>query len=185
MFCDVFLWTTVHCSTHKEDTRKKINLSCIKSYFTLSGASRCCYRQMLNIIVCCYTVPLSNKQHHITHAVGWLPNYTNTTIQEATNTHNGHSGVFLTEQTWFTNKWKLQTELNLITSYYLVQFLRYKYATSVRRAPYKTRVVNCFPSFLITWITSSSGSLTPRRLNFFKCWQLSAIRRTVFPLNSC
>jgi hypothetical protein len=23
---------------------------------------------------------LSNKQHHITHAVGWLPNYTNTTI---------------------------------------------------------------------------------------------------------
>jgi len=23
---------------------------------------------------------LSDKQHHITHAVGWLPNYTNTTI---------------------------------------------------------------------------------------------------------
>jgi hypothetical protein len=71
----------------------KINLSCTKSYFTLSGSTRCCYRQMLKITVCwkvisCCAVQqfhqnsgtLSNKQYHITHAVGWLPNYTNTTI---------------------------------------------------------------------------------------------------------
>ena len=68
-----------------------------------------------------------------------------------------------------------------------MQFLRYKYAKSVRWYPNNTRVVNCFPSFLITWITSSSSSicLTPLRLNFFKCWQLSTIRRTVSPLNPC
>jgi len=28
-------------------------------------------------------------------------------------------------------------------------------------------------------------SLTPPRLNFFKFWQLSTIRRIVFPLNTC
>ena len=101
------------------------------------------------------------------------------------NTRNGHSGCFLTEQTWFTDKQKLQRKLNLITSYYLAQFLKYEYATSVRSLPYKNRAVNCFPSFLITWITSSSPSVvTPIRINFFKCWQLSAIRQTVFPLNA-
>ena len=66
-----------------------------------------------------------------------------------------------------------------------MQFLRHKYATSVRCIPHNSRVVNCFPSVLITWITSSSVSVTTRRLNFFKCWQLSAIRRTVVPLNPC
>ena len=56
----------------------------------------------------------------------------------------------------------------------------------MRPCPSKDRAVNCFPSFLITWITSSSSILlTPLRLSFFKCWQLSAIRRTVSPLNSC
>jgi hypothetical protein len=71
----------------------KLNLSFIKCYFTLSGGSICCYTQMLKIIVCwkvisCCVVhkllhnigTLSNKQHHITHAVWKLPNYTNTTI---------------------------------------------------------------------------------------------------------
>jgi len=101
------------------------------------------------------------------------------------NTHNGHSGVLLTEQTWFTHKQKLQRNLNRITQHYLAQIIRYKYATSVRSSPEKPRVVNCFPSLLITWITSESVSLTPYRLNFFKCWQLSAIRQTVFPLNPC
>ena len=76
MFSSEQLYISVHI---RKSQGTKINLYCIKSYFTLSGGSRCCYRQMLKIIVCCYTVPLSNK-HHITHAVGWLPNYTNTTI---------------------------------------------------------------------------------------------------------
>ena len=77
-------------------------------------------------------------------------------------------------------------KLNLITSYYLAQLLRYEYATSVKIFPSNTRVVNCFPSFLITWITSSSKICsTPYSLNFFKCWQLSAIRRTVIPFNPC
>ena len=79
-----------------------------------------------------------------------------------------------------------KTKLNLITSYYLTQLLRYEYATSVRPTPNKTRVVSCFPSFLITWIISSSSiCITPSRLSFFKCWQLSAIKRTVSPLNPC
>jgi len=74
---------------------------------------------------------------------------------------------------------------NLITSHYLAQLLRYKYTTSVRALPPKTRVVNCFPSFLMTWITSSSQIvlLEQYMLSFFKCWQLSAIRRAVCPLN--
>ena len=55
----------------------------------------------------------------------------------------------------------------------------------MRLRPYNTRVVNCFPSFMITWITTSSIRLTPPSLSFFKSWQLSAIRRTVSPLNPC
>ena len=103
-----------------------INLSCIKSYFTLSGGSRCCYRQMFKIIVCWKVISccvahkflqnlgtLSNKRHHITsgHITSHMlqdgnqitptPEYI---IYEKMNKHNGHSGVFLTEQTWFTNK---------------------------------------------------------------------------------
>ena len=63
MFSSEQLYISVHI---RKSQGTKINLSCIKSYFTLSGGSRCCYRQMLKIIVCCYTVALSNKQHHIT-----------------------------------------------------------------------------------------------------------------------
>ena len=66
------------------------------------------------------------------------------------NTHNGHSGDFLTEKMWFTNTQKLQRYLNLITSHYLAQFFRYKNATSVSPDQSKTRVVNCFPSLSIT-----------------------------------
>ena len=101
------------------------------------------------------------------------------------NKHNDHSGVFLTEQTWFTNTEKLQRKLNFITSYYLTQLLRYEYATSVRPRPTNTRVVNCFPSLFTTWIISSSISSTTSSLSSFKCWQLSAIWRTVSPLNPC
>jgi len=64
--------------------------------------------------------------------------------------------------------------------------LRDEYAMSVRPAISNSRVVNPFPSFVMIWITSSSTICSlPVRLNFFKCWQLSAIRRTVFPLNPC
>ena len=69
-------------------------------------------------------------------------------------------------------------------SYYLAQFLRYEYATSVRFFASNSRVVSCFPSFSITWITSSSISRTPASLSFFKCWQLSAITQTFSALNS-
>jgi len=49
MFSSEQLYITGHIwKTH----RTKINLSCITSYFTLSGGSRCCYRQMLKITVC-------------------------------------------------------------------------------------------------------------------------------------
>ena len=71
----------------------KLNLSCINSYFTLSSGSRCCWIQMLKIIVCWKVISfcvihkfiqnigkLSNKQHQITHPVVWMPNYTNTRI---------------------------------------------------------------------------------------------------------
>jgi len=96
------------------------------------------------------------------------------------NTHNGHSGIFLT---WFTNK-LLQKKPNLITSHYLAQLLRYKYATSVRSPPHKTRVVNCLPSFLTICITPSSKiSVATSRINFFKFWHLSTMRRIVLPLN--
>ena len=79
---------------------------------------------------------------------------------------------------------KLQRKLNLIESHYLAQLLRYEKAVSVRRYPSKTRVVNCFPSLSITWITSSlSICITQSRLSFFNCWQLSAIRRIFSPLN--
>jgi len=90
-------------------------------------------------------------------------------------------------QTQIKFTWKLQRKLNVITSYYLAQLLRYEYATSVRPAPHKNKVVNCFPSFLITWIISSSPipGFQPSSFSFFKCWHLSAIWRTVFPLNSC
>ena len=114
VFSYVFLCMTLHYCTHKEDTRNKINLSCIKSFFTVSGGSRCWYRQMLKIIVCwkviscCVVhslpqniVTLSNKQLHIIPAPQYI-------IQEARNTHNVHSGVFLTKQTWLTITYKLQ-----------------------------------------------------------------------------
>ena len=56
----------------------------------------------------------------------------------------------------------------------------------MRLYPYKTRVVNCFPSFLITWITSSSPiGLQQCSVSFVKCWQLSAIRRTASPVSPC
>jgi len=164
------------------------------------GGFRCRYIQMIKIIFCCKVVScyvakkflqnigtLSNK-HNITNALESLPNYTNTTIynKEAINTPNGHADVFLTEQTWFTNTQNQQRKLNLLTSYYLAQLFKYKYATSVRPFPSKARVVNCFPSFSMTWRTSSSSnSSTPRSLSFFKCWQLLAIRRTVSQLNPC
>jgi hypothetical protein len=90
MFSSEQLYIAVHI---RKTQGMKINLSCTKSYFTLSDGSRCCYRQMLKIAVCCKVISccavlkflqnigtLSNKQHHITHAVGWLPNYTNTII---------------------------------------------------------------------------------------------------------
>ena len=90
MFSSEQLYIALHI---RKTQGTKINLLCIKSYFTLSVGSRCCYRQMLKIMVCwkvisCCVVhkflqnigTLSNKRHHITHAVGWLPNYTNTTI---------------------------------------------------------------------------------------------------------
>jgi len=57
-------------------------------------------------------------------------------------THNGHSHVFPTEQTWFTNTYILQRKLKFITLYYLAQLLRYEYATYVRLSPFNTRVVN-------------------------------------------
>jgi hypothetical protein len=77
-------------------------------------------------------------------------------------------------------------KLQLHQDYYLAQLFRYKYATSVRPHPSKDRAVNCFPSFLITWITSlSSICVTPFSLSFTKCWQLSAIWRSAFPLNPC
>lgn len=78
------------------------------------------------------------------------------------------------------------TSWDHIVYYYLAQLLRYENAVSVRSSPSKISVVNCFPSFLMTWITSSSKiCVTSSRLNFFKYWQLSAIRRTVLPLNPC
>ena len=190
----------LHINVHIRKTQEaKINLCCTKSHFIVSGSSRCCYRQILKIIVywkvisCCVihkflqnTGALSNNiitSHHTCwRMAAKLHEYV---TQEAKNTHNGPSGVFLTEQTWFTNTLKLQRKLNLI-SYYLAQLLRYEYATSVRSLPSKTRVVNCFPSLSITCITSSSSiSITKSRLSFFKCSQLSAIRRTVSPLNFC
>jgi len=44
--------------------------------------------------------------NHITHPVVWMANYTNTRIYNrgSNDPHNGHSGVFPTEQMWFTNK---------------------------------------------------------------------------------
>jgi len=54
MLCFVtFFSEQLYISTHIKNTQGiKINLSCIKSYFTLSGGSRCCYRQTLKIIAC-------------------------------------------------------------------------------------------------------------------------------------
>ena len=105
------------------------------------------------------------------------------------NTQTGHSGVSMTEKTWCTNTKNSNENWNTFhdnTYYYLSQLCRYENATSVCLHPMKTKVVNCFPSFLITWITSSSQiSSAESRFNFFKCWQLSAIRRTVSPLIPC
>jgi len=99
MFSSEQLYITGHIwKTHGT----KIILSCIESYFTLSGGSRYCYRRMINIIVCwkvisCCVVrkflqnigTLSNKQHHITQDIGWLPNYINTRIYNLGS--NGHT----------------------------------------------------------------------------------------------
>jgi len=103
MFSSEQLYIALHLTKTRET---KINLACIKSYFTLSVGSRCCYKQMLKIKVCwkvisCCVVnkflqnigTLSNKQHqltshHITHAAGWLPNYTiTTTYNTGSNKH--------------------------------------------------------------------------------------------------
>ena len=70
------------------------------------------------------------------------------------NTRIAHSGLFVIQH---GQKYiKLHRELNLITSYYLAQFLRYEYPTSVILIPSKARVPNCFPSSLVTWNKSSS-----------------------------
>ena len=49
MFSSDQLYISVHI---RKSQGTEINLSCIKSYLNLSGCSRCCYRQMLKIIVC-------------------------------------------------------------------------------------------------------------------------------------
>ena len=105
MFSSEQLYITVQ--TWKTQGRK-IKLSGIKSYVTLSGGSRCCYWQMFKIMVCwkvisCCVVhkflqntgALSNKHHHIKSHMLWdccqirpTPQYT---ILEAMNTNNGHS----------------------------------------------------------------------------------------------
>ena len=73
------------------------------------------------------------------------------------------------------------------TSYYLAQFLRFVHVASVRPGTLKVRDINCPPSLLIKYITSSSSttSVSLLRLNVFNCWQPSAIRRTAFPLTPC
>jgi len=84
LFSDAFLWITLHYWTYMEDTRNKITLSCIESYFTLSGGSRYCYRRMIRIVFCWKVISccvirmflqnirtLSNKQHYITSYHTW------------------------------------------------------------------------------------------------------------------
>jgi len=39
-------------TVHRRKKGTKIHLCCTKSYFTLPGGSKCCYRQMVKIIVC-------------------------------------------------------------------------------------------------------------------------------------
>jgi len=54
----MFLCEQLYIALHIRKTQgTKINLSCITSYFTLSGGSRCCYRKMLQIIVCWKVIP--------------------------------------------------------------------------------------------------------------------------------
>ena len=90
MFSSEQLYIALHLTKTRET---KINLACIKSYFTLSVGSRCCYKQMLKIKVCwkvisCCVVnkflqnigTISMKQRHMTHTLEWLPNYTITTV---------------------------------------------------------------------------------------------------------
>jgi len=96
LFSSEQLYISVHI---RKSHGTKINLSCIKSYFTLSGGSRCCYRQMLKIIVCWKVISCCvvhkifqntgtlSTTHHITHAVGWVPNYTTTIYNIGSNEH--------------------------------------------------------------------------------------------------
>jgi len=37
-------------TVHRRKKGTKIHLCCTKSYFTLPGGSKCCYRQMVKII---------------------------------------------------------------------------------------------------------------------------------------
>ena len=108
----------LYISVHRREAQgTEINLYCIESYFILSVGSRRCYRQVRKIIaywkvfsscVIQNICTLSNKKHHtITHMLQDVRQITPTheyIIEEAMNTHNGHSGVFLTEQMWFPNK---------------------------------------------------------------------------------
>jgi len=115
MFSSDYLYITAHI---RKTQGTKIHFSCFKSYFTSSGGSRCCYRQMLKITVCwkmisCCVVykflqnigTLSTKHHttshHITHAVGWLSNYTNTKIYNiGSNEHYACSRPFRCFPDW-------------------------------------------------------------------------------------
>jgi len=99
-----------------EDTWNNNILVLHRRYFTLSGGSRCCYRQMLKITVCwkeisCCVVhkfpqnigTLSNKHHITSYNICYRMADKLHQNQEAMDTYNGHSHVFPAEQTWFTN----------------------------------------------------------------------------------
>ena len=127
MFSSEQLYISVHI---RSTQGAKINLSYIKSHFNLSCGSRCCYRQML-IIMVCWKVVSCCVVHKFLHNNGTLSKKTSHhtccgkaatlyqhmlweschiipaaeyAIRNKMNTHYGHSGDFLIEQTWFTDK---------------------------------------------------------------------------------
>ena len=117
-----FATSVIRYPTKRNKQGTKINLSRIKSFSTLSGGCTCCYIQMSKTLVCWkvfhivwYTISsttlvrcLTNNitSYHMLEICCQITPTPEYIIQEAKNTHNGNSGVFLTEQMWVTNTLK-------------------------------------------------------------------------------
>jgi hypothetical protein len=114
---------------------------------------------------------LPKKQHHITYAVGWLPNYTNTTIYNTTN--NEHTQwPFRCFPDWANAVHKYiknsnKTELHNITlPDTIFKVWKRNVCERISKQPQGCQLL---PSPSITWITSPSDGPLQTTFNFFSC----------------